>query len=453
METLTLREIVGAVGGKTQTDFDTEILSVSTDTRSITPGSLFVPIKGERFDGHDFIEKALELGAVAVLSERPIQGERIVSVPDTREAYLRLAGWYRRRFPVSVVGITGSVGKTTTKEMIAAVLESQYCTLKTEGNYNNEIGLPKTLLGLEGRHQMAVIEMGMSHFGEISRLSRAAAPNIGVITNIGVSHIENLGSRAGILAAKLEILDGMEPQSPLLLNADNDLLGQVSEELDRELLYYGIENDIAQIRAVDITEQNLSTEFDIVYYGKKIHLTLPTVGRHNVYNALAAFGVGLSMALSPEKMVAAIAGYTPTGMRQRIVSRNGMTLIEDCYNASPDSMRAAISVLTGMRCDGKRIAVLADMLELGELSEQAHREVGTLAAKSGVEQLFCYGEAAEALAQAAKANGLTDTYHFETKEALAAALREQVKSGDCILFKGSRGMKLEEVIEKLNGES
>lgn len=454
MEKLTLQEIAGAVGGKMTVDYNTEIFSVSTDTRKIEPGSLFIPIKGERFDGHDFIEKALQLGAAAVLSERPSDcGPKVVSVSDTRMAYLQLAGWYRRRFPVSVVGITGSVGKTTTKEMIATVLDDKYHTLKTEGNHNNEIGLPATLLELDSSYQMAVIEMGMSHFGEISRLSQCAAPNIGVITNIGVSHIENLGSREGILRAKLEILDGMDRHAPLILNADNDLLGRAAEELDREALYYGIENEIAEIRAVDIMEQKLSTEFDIVSYGKKVHAKLPTIGRHNVYNALAAFGVGLSMEIAPEKIAAALGTYMPAGMRQRIVDRHGMTLIEDCYNASPDSMRAAIDVLAGMECSGRRIAVLADMLELGEISEKAHREVGELTAKKRIDLLLCYGEYAATMAEAVRAAGLTGTCHFQTKEALISELQRQARPGDCILFKGSRGMKLEEVIEKLNGES
>ena len=454
MEKLSLQDIAEAVGSRIDDGLDTEILSVSTDTRKIEPGSLFIPIKGERFDGHDFIDKALQLGAAAALTERPDEcGPRKIYVPDTRLAYLRLAGWYRRRFPVSVVGVTGSVGKTTTKEMIAAVLESKYRTLKTEGNHNNEIGLPATLLELDSSYQMAVIEMGMSHFREISRLSQCAAPNLGVITNIGVSHIENLGSREGILRAKLEILDGMERQAPLILNADNDLLGRAAEELDREVLCYGIESEIAEIRAVDIIEQKRSTEFDILYYGKRIHAKLPTVGRHNVYNALAAFGVGLSMDIPPEKMAAALEAYAPSGMRQRIVDSHGMTLIEDCYNASPDSMRAAIGVLAGMECAGRRIAVLADMLELGEIAGRAHREMGKLAAESGIDMLLCYGELSRELAETARANGLAQACHFRSKEELTKELLRQARSGDCILFKGSRGMRLEEVIEKLNRES
>ena len=238
MEKLSLREIVKAVDGKFEgaESADLDILSVSTDTRKITPGSLFIPIRGERFDGHDFIETAYAAGAAAVLSEIPVPGhERVVIVLDTRKAYLDLASYYRRRFPVTVVGVTGSVGKTTTKEMIADVLASQYHTLKTEGNLNNEIGLPTTLLQLDSSYRAAVIEMGMSAFGEISRLSKCAAPNIGVITNIGESHIEYLGSREGILKAKLEILDGMEPHAPLILNADNDLLSGVINDLAQEM--------------------------------------------------------------------------------------------------------------------------------------------------------------------------------------------------------------------------
>ena len=322
MEKLSLREIVKAVDGKFEgaESADLDILSVSTDTRKITPGSLFIPIKGERFDGHDFIETAYAAGAAAVLSEIPVPGhECVVIVSDTRKAYLDLASYYRRRFPVTVVGVTGSVGKTTTKEMIADVLESQYHTLKTEGNLNNEIGLPATLLQLDSSYRAAVIEMGMSAFGEISRLSRCSAPNIGVITNIGESHIEYLGSREGILKAKLEILDGMDPHAPLILNADNDLLSGVINDLAREMIYYGIDNPNAEIRAIDIVEQNMTTKFDILYYGKTIHAVIPTVGKHNVLNALAAFTVGFVLDIAPEQIVEALSRYVPSGMRQKIV--------------------------------------------------------------------------------------------------------------------------------------
>ncbi len=456
MEKLSLREIVKAVGGRSEeaTFTDTDILSVSTDTRKISSGSLFVPIKGERFDGHSFIDTAYAAGATAVLSELPLQEHKnVIYVSDTRKAYLDLAGYYRRRFPLTVVGVTGSVGKTTTKEMIAVVLESRYRTLKTEGNLNNEIGLPTTLLQLDSSYQAAVIEMGMSAFGEISRLSCCAAPNIGVITNIGESHIEYLGSREGILKAKLEILDGMDAHAPLILNADNDLLADVINHLSREVICYGIDNPNAEIKAIDIVEQNMTTEFDILYYGKKLHIVLPTVGRHNVLNALAAFTVGLLLDIAPEQIAQALSRYTPTGMRQRIVQKNGMILIEDCYNASPDSMRAALGVLASMSCEGRKIAVLADMLEMGEHAAEAHRRVGEMAAQSHVDLLYCYGEHAKSIRDAAQQYGLQNAYWFEEKNQMAEEIKRSITAGDCLLFKGSRGMRLEEVIYQIYEES
>lgn len=456
LEKLSLREIVKAVNGTTAetASLDSDILSVSTDTRKITPGSLFIPIRGERFDGHDFIEAAYAAGAAAVLSEIPVPGhDSVVYVPDTRKAYLDLAGYYRRRFPVTVVGVTGSVGKTTTKEMIADVLESQYHTLKTEGNLNNEIGLPTTLLQLDGSYQAAVIEMGMSAFGEISRLSICAAPNIGVITNIGESHIEYLGSREGILKAKMEILDGMDAHAPLILNADNDLLSGVINELAREIIYYGIDNANAEIRAIDIFEQNMTTSFDIVYYGKTIHAVIPTVGKHNVLNALAAFTVGFVLDIAPEQIVEALSRYTPSGMRQKIVNSHGITFIEDCYNASPDSMKASIGVLSSIACTGKRIAVLADMLELGEHSAEAHQRVGRMVAQSNADMLYCYGEQSRHILQAAQQCGMQKVYWFDDKSRMAREIRKNIEIGDCILFKGSRGMRLEEVIYQIYRES
>ncbi|MBQ4153282.1 MAG: UDP-N-acetylmuramoyl-tripeptide--D-alanyl-D-alanine ligase [Oscillospiraceae bacterium] len=450
MEKLTVKEIMTAVGGKAETETaDLTVTDISTDTRDIHPGSLFVPIKGERFDGHDFIGQAFASGAVAVLSERQAEGGCVIRVSDTRKAYLELAGWYRRQLPVTVVGITGSVGKTTTKEMIAAVLESKYNTLKTEGNFNNEIGLPRTLFQLNRDHQMAVIEMGMSHFGEISRLTRAAAPDFGVITNVGVSHIENLGSREGILQAKLELLEGMAQDAPLLLNLDNDMLAKAAETVARKVITYGIDSDRADIRACDIAENGLTTEFDILYEGKKVHALLPTVGKHNVLNALAAFAVGLYHGVEPSLAAEALYHYTPAGMRQRIADRNGVWVIEDCYNASPDSMRAALNVLSGLSCNGRRIAVLADMLELGDYSAEAHTEVGKAVAESQAELLLCTGKDAAHIVAGAKEAGMKNAWFFSDREELADMVKKELRQGDCLLFKASRGMKLEELLEKI----
>ncbi|MDF2567779.1 MAG: murF, partial [Oscillospiraceae bacterium] len=350
-------------------------------------------------------------------------------------------------------GITGSVGKTSTKEMIYYVLSQKYKTLKTQGNLNNEIGLPMTLLNLDRSYQAAVIEMGMSNRGEISRLSLTACPNIGVITNIGVSHIENLGSRENILKAKLEILDGIIDDSPIVLNADDDMLSTVDEFLQREIIFYGINNPEADIRAVDIVQQNMTTEFDIVYYGNKVKARIPAIGIHNVYNALAAFCVGLIGEVDVADIIKGIASYKPAGMRQNVVVKEGVTVIEDCYNASPDSMKAALNVLSEIDTQGKRFAVLGDMLELGEVSEKLHFDVGVLASESKADVLVCYGEQARHIAQGAVSNGMTNVLAFDDKEDVSNYLKQNVKFGDAVLFKASRGMKLEEVILQTYGES
>ena len=446
METFTVREAAAALGSAF--DDDTKLSDVCIDTRSITPGCLFLAIRGDRFDGHDFIEKAFALGAVAALSERPVRsGKPVILVEDTRAAFVALARWYRLRFALSLVGVTGSVGKTSTKEMIYAVLSQQLKTLKTEGNLNNAIGLPRTLFRLDGSYEAAVIEMGMSDFGEISLLSRTACPNIGVITNIGVSHIETLGSRENILKAKLELLDGMASDSPLILNADDDLLSTLGDSLDRDIIYFGIDNTGAEVRAVDILEQNTTTQFGILYYGRRIEAKIPAIGLHNVRNALAAFCVGLTLDIPAEVIVRGLAAYEPSGMRQHIVQKNGVTVIEDCYNASPDSMKASLDVLSSIPCEGNRVAVLGDMLELGEISDGAHYEIGRLTAMSGADVLLCCGEKAEKLRDGALDAGMKKVYYFTEKRALSHFLAQNLQSGDAVLVKASRGMRFEEILE------
>ena len=291
MKAFTLQEAAAALG-LPQMQAQATLADVCTDTRKIQPGSLFVCLRGERFDGHSFASQAAQLGAAALLVDHPVDADvpQLV-VTDTGKALLQLAGWYRRRFQLPVVGLTGSVGKTTTKEFIALVLGAKYNTLKTQGNLNNEIGVPQMLFRLEDSHTAAVIEMGMNHFGEISRLTRAVAPTVGLITNIGVSHIENLGSRAGILQAKLEILEGMAPDAPLIVNMDNDMLRTVKLG-DRPLLTFAIDDQSADFTATDIAEQGSTTTFTVHHSAFTQPVTIPTVGIHNVYNALAAMAVG-----------------------------------------------------------------------------------------------------------------------------------------------------------------
>lgn len=444
MKAFTLQEAAAALG-LPQMQAQATLADVCTDTRKIQPGSLFVCLRGERFDGHSFASQAAQLGAAALLVDHPVDADvpQLV-VTDTGKALLQLAGWYRRRFQLPVVGLTGSVGKTTTKEFIALVLGAKYNTLKTQGNLNNEIGVPQMLFRLEDSHTAAVIEMGMNHFGEISRLTRAVAPTVGLITNIGVSHIENLGSRAGILQAKLEILEGMAPDAPLIVNIDNDMLCTVKLG-DRPLLTFAIDDQSADFTATDIAEQGSTTTFTVHHSTFTQPVTIPTVGIHNVYNALAAMAVGYVTGVDSAAAAAALANYVPAGMRQNLVQVGGVQVIEDCYNASPDSMRAALQTL-GKLPVHRRYAVLGAMLELGDYAKEAHTQVGKMAAENGIDGVLAYGADAAYIVEAAKQAGLENARLFDTKEALAQSLAQQVQPGDGVLFKGSRGMHLEDVM-------
>lgn len=466
METLTLKEIANALG--TQTKFDTQVNAVCIDTRKITKGCLFICIKGERFDAHQFANEALNLGAAAVMISEDIEvAGPYVKVDDTAKALLSLSGYYRSKFDIPVVALTGSVGKTTTKEFTHLVVNSQFNAIKTQGNLNNEIGLPQMLFQIDSSTEAAVIEMGMNHFGEIHRLVTATKPTIAMITNIGVSHIENLGSRQGILKSKLEILDGLKAGSPFIINCDNDMLKTIldNDEIMQKynVITFGIESD-AQFKAVDIKEENGSTSFDIKYTVSKIidetdgptvqfslysqHISIPTIGIHNVYNALAAFTVGITLGIDSKKAAGALANYVPAGMRQKSVNVGGITSIEDCYNASPDSMNAAIKTLANVNAN-KRIAVLGDMLELGDFSQKAHEDVGKMVADNKIDYLLAYGNDAKYIVDGAKQNGMENAFYFDNKDELSNRLFELAHKGDAVIFKASRGMKLEDVINNV----
>lgn len=443
MKALTFKEAAAAVGSATELmgKFD----CVCTDTRKITDGCLFIAIKGDNFDGHDFAAKAVESGAQAVIVEKDCGlEERQIVVESTRQALLGLAGYYRSLFNIPVIGITGSVGKTTTKEMVHAVMSSKYNTLKNEGNLNNEIGVPLTLFRLEKTHEAAVIEMGMSGFDEISRMTKAVKPDAAIISNIGVSHIENLGSREGILRAKLEILHGMKADAPVILNGDDDMLVTVRPGA-HPVIYYGIENEKSNFKASDITSKENETELTVGFSGGSGRVSLPYPGRHNVYNSLAAVAAGSLFGIELQDALEALKGYVPAGMRQRINKKYGMTFIEDCYNASPDSQAAALAVLGSMNAQ-RKIAVIGDMLELGAVSRDAHYGVGAKAAENGIDAVFTYGERSLETAKGARDGGIADVRSFDDKQKLSAELIGYLKQGDAVLFKASRGMKLEDVI-------
>lgn len=427
---------------------DPEVELVTTDSREVRPGCIFVAFPGERFDGHDFAAKALEEDAAFVVVNHPVEGvpaEKAILCPDSYHAMMVMGANYRSQYHPKVVGVTGSVGKTTTKQMTYAALCGFGETIKTEGNQNNDIGVPNTLFRLDNDTQYAVVEMGMDHLGEIERLTRCARPSAGIITMIGVSHLENLGTRENILKAKMEICAGLPDGAPLALNADNDLLPTASVPARLRPVWFGIESETADVRAADVHTGTEGTTFTLVdkAYGS-FAVSIPTAGLHTVYDALAAYAAATRLGLDPARCAAALSRYQTTGMRQHIVEKGGITFIEDCYNASPDSMKAALSVLKALP-NARKIALLGDMLELGDASESGHRETGEWAADAGVSLLIAYGPNSAVMAEAAKNRGIA-TVHCQTAAEVLQYLQQSVRPGDAVLAKASHAMKLDEIL-------
>ena len=442
---ITLKQAAQWCGGRVEERYENTVFSGACfDTRKIREGELFVALVGAR-TGHDFAQDAVQRGAAAVLASQKLELPAVYA-EDTLSALQAIAGGYRESLSAKCIGVTGSVGKTTTKEMIAAVLATTFRTQKTAANYNNDIGLPVTVLSLERDCEAAVLEMGMNHFGEISALTKIAQPDIAVITNVGTMHIENLGSREGILQAKLEILEGLKKDGAIVFCGDNDLLHSVAQE--HHAIQYGMleHNDV---RALNVRTEGEKTYFTASVFGKDIPVELPTVGEHNVLNALCAVTVGALCGVSAENMQAGLANFRNAGMRQDIYEKNGLRIIADCYNAGPESMRAALQVLSGTK--GRKIAVLGGMLELGDFAPKAHFEVGQEAAKTA-DMLFAYGACAQEYVRGAKMLKMAYAQTFETHEELAEALRRTLKDGDSVLIKGSRGMRMERILQLLNIE-
>lgn len=427
---------------------------ITTDSRKVKKGNLFIPLIGDKFDGHDYIEQCIIKGASICLTSKslpPIENATLAFVNDTSAALRDLAAWYRAKFDIPVVGITGSVGKTSTKDMIGCVLSKQYEVLKTQGNFNNEIGLPLTVFNLNENHEAAILEMGMSGFGEISRLTAVAKPRIAVITNIGVSHIEKLGSQEGILKAKLEILEGLSEGGLLVLNGDDGLLWGKKDELSVRTVYYGMNNDFDYSAKNYVSLGEEGSTFEIDFEGETHKVFVPVPGIHNVYNALAAIAVGIELEIPIEIVIQGISDYTPGSMRQNIVSHKGIKIINDAYNASPNSMQAALSVLEELAYNTRAIAVLGDMLEMGEMSQQLHYSVGKFAADKKIEYIITVGPYSRNICQAVKDSGnkASRLVSFDTTDEAINYLLGIVKSGDYILVKGSRGMKMEKIAEGL----
>lgn len=452
MEPLTISEVLSAANGELKAgSVDSVITGISTDTRTIERGDLFVALIGENFDGHDFVPAAFSAGAGGVVVSKPVQTRPVtICVQDTLVALGDIAQYYAGRFKVRSVGITGSVGKTTTKEMTAALLSRHFLTLKNELNFNNEIGVPMTLFQLTPQHEAVVIEMAMRLPNEIARLAEIVRPCVGVITNIGMSHIERLGSLEAIAEAKAELLLSLPDDGLAILPADDQFFDFLLDSCSCRAISFGVEAS-ADIQGGEVElDAEGRPSFDIVLPDMPpFRVRLPITGRHNVYNALAAAAVGWEYKIPPDDIQAALEGISPPEKRANIArSPRGHVVFDDTYNASPASVSSALQTLEKM-AGQRKMAVLGDMLELGEFASEAHREIGKQAAGTGLALLVTVGKLAKTIADGAREAGLGSIESVENSEEAAEIVDFRVQPGDVVLVKGSRAMKMEKIVDRL----
>ncbi len=450
---LTLKEILKATNGKLVCgDINTKINSVSTSSCEIGINSLFVPIKGEKVDAHDFIDDAFINGAVATLTSREncySSDKSYILVDDTKKALQHLASYYREKFSIPIIGITGSVGKTTTKEMVSSALSAGGKVMKTIGNQNSQIGVPLTMLRLDETDDFAVVELGMSEFGEMQRISEVAKVSHAIITNIGISHIENLHSQENILKEKLHIADHFKENSIIYLNGDDELLAGLKNKTNFKIVFFGTK-DFCDYRAENIKEKGNSTSFDLIYSQGKVNIQIPTIGFHNVLNALASIAVCTNLGFSMAQIQKGLDTFKQPKMRQQIIDTGFITVIDDSYNASPDSIKSGISVLKSISNNQRTIAVLGDMLELGEYSFNAHFDLGKYLAENNIDIVITVGKEAKAIADGAKSkNSNILAMSFENNQDVINYLRDLIKQNDKIIVKGSRGMHTDEIVSYL----
>ena len=446
MSRITLEQAARWCGGTVAPQYaQVEFLGATNDSRQVQPGQLFVALQGAR-DGHAYIPDALSAGAAAVLCSRCDGDYPAVVTPDLRKALGDIARQERLRLGLKVVGVTGSVGKSTTKEMIAGILSAKYRTGKTPVNHNNDIGMPMAILALPEDAEVAVLEMGMNHFGEMAYLTSIAQPDIAVITNIGTMHIEHLGSREGILHAKLEILQGLRPGGRLVYNGDEMLLWNLRGTGTVAPVYFGLENGACQVTGSQVRESEGRIDFTVTAEGERFPVFLPVEGRHFAYDALAAAAVARLLEVPVEEIQRGLSQFHSMEGRQEIYEAGGYTIIQDCYNAGPESMAASLAVLGKRR--GRRIAVLGDMLELGVCTQAEHYRVGRLAAGK-CDLLLALGKNAARVVNGAVTGGMEPerTLACSSMEELVSVLRSWAKPGDTLLFKGSRGMKMERALD------
>ena len=434
-----------------------EITGVAIDSRKIEQGFLFVPIKGERVDGHNFISQVMENGALCTLSEKelPNADYPYILVDSTVQALQDLAMYYRSCLNIKVVGITGSVGKTSTKEMVASVLGQKYSVLKTAGNFNNEIGLPLTIFNIREEHEVAILEMGIDGFEQMHCLAKIARPDIGIITNIGCCHLEALGDRDGVLKAKTEMFDFMNENPIILLNGDDDKLCTVEEVDGQKPVFFGLEDSNAYY-ATDIESLGLKGTRCTLHLadGNTVTAQIHIPGNHMVYNALAGAAAGCALGLTPEEIKAGIEKLVPVAGRNNLIETEHLLIIDDCYNANPMSMKASLDVLANAL--GRKVAIIGDMKELGENENSLHFETGIYASEKGIDIICCIGPLAKYMSEGAREAKESQDYtehqivcYFETKEDFLAQMNTIIEKGDTILVKASNSMKFTEIVELL----
>ncbi len=454
MPAFSLEEIVAATGADTAQREKDNFTDVVTDTRKISEGVLFVALRGERFNGEDFAGEALSKGAAGVMVSTACPAEKlrdirgtVLRVKDTQRAYQQIAHLWRRKFRLPVIAITGSNGKTTTKELVAAVLSAKGPVLKTQGNFNNEIGLPLTLLGLRREHRAAVVEIGMRGLGQIEALAPIAEPSVGIVTNVGETHLELLGTMENIARAKAELVEAIPSGGTVILNGDNDYVAAMREKAAPgvRVLTFGLERE-ADVRGRDIRIEENVTRFTADCGKESCEYLLPMVGQHNVYNALAAITAGIALGLSSEEIREGLSHSEAAKMRFEVQQKGEYRIVNDAYNASPMSMTAAIRTLSEL-APGRKIAVMGDMLELGAASEEAHFRVGAELAEKEFAAVVTRGEMGKRIAEGAEKGGIREVYPCASHEEAAEVLKRILQPGDTVLFKGSRGMQMEKIID------
>ena len=459
MYNITIKDIIEVCKGKLIFgDINKECINFSTDTRNIKPGDVYIGLKGEKFDGSQLYKQALEAGAsVCILQDVEIDNatknkytdRAIIIVKDTLKALQQIAKYKRSKYNIPVIAITGSVGKTSTKDIIASVVATKYNVLKTEGNFNNHIGVPLTILRLKN-HNAMVVEMGMSNQGEISLLTDIAKPTIAVITNIGTAHIGNLGSRENILKTKLEILEGLSKDGTLIINNDNDMLHMWNENNKKyKVLDFGIENN-SKIMAKNIQIESTSSTYTVEQNNEKYNIEVPIASKVFIYNSLSAICVGKLLDIQMNKIIEGIKNFELTKNRMEIKNVNGITIINDCYNANFDSMKASIESLAKMSGE-RKIAILGDMLELGEFSKKLHSDLGGEIYSNNIDILITVGEESKNIAQTAIKKGMntSNIYVLNNNEEVINLIKKIKQEGDCILIKASHGMNFKKIVDSL----